>query len=105
MVNLNSPIVAGLVVAAFMGAINLVTLWINILHNRKYNATRATNKILNEKVNKSDCYPAMRRVGKQLDKADDSIERNGENIAGLRNAMIFLVTKADGNPADMGLMK
>ena len=97
---LNQPFI----VAGLMSIVSGLLVGINIWHNIRNSAAQSLKKSLNDKVNKADCYPSMRRVGKQIDKAEIAIENSENNIAVLKKALIFIVVKMDGKPSELGLM-
>lgn len=65
--------------------------------------TKTLKLELEKKVNKEDCDPAMRRVGKNLDCHDERIEKIRKSITKTEKALIYLVGKAGGDAASMGL--
>jgi hypothetical protein len=83
MLNLNSPIVSGLVVAFFMSVVSLIMLLVNMAHNKRHNSVEAIQKALESKVDKENCGPAMQRIGKQIDKSEDVFQNHSERIVRL----------------------
>ena len=86
-------ILAGLI--NFLGV--LIVTGINLNSNKKHSFKKSLDALFDEKVNKTVCDPAMRRIGSQIDEIKDVNKNQALCIRGLENGMSFMVGKMGGN--------
>lgn len=82
----------------------MVVTWINIKSNKKHNAKTALTALLDEKVAKTVCDPAMKRIGTQIDEIKDDnksksqeLTEQGKCLSGLEKGVSFIIGRMNGN--------
>lgn len=90
--------ISGIIIAALFNFLGILIITaINISSNKRHNSKQALKELFDEKVNRSECNPAMQRMGRQIDKLEEADIDHSKCIHGLERGMAFVVGKMNGN--------
>lgn len=96
-----SPMEIAVVAAVLASVLNFMAVititLMNRTYNQKNNAKQAVTEALKEKVNAKDCEPAMKRMGRQVDKIDKINGEQDNTIKNLEVGIAYLVGKSGGD--------
>lgn len=95
-----NAIITGLVVGGPVVLLSVASFIYNVRSGSAAKMDGMMEKIevaINHKVDKENCAPAMRRIGKQIDDLDTVNDKQDESIRGLEVGMAFLVGKMGGD--------
>jgi len=92
-------LVAGL---NFLGI--LIVTYLNIASNKKHNTKEALKELMDEKVNKAVCDPAMKRIGLQIDEIKTDCKeqkktsaKHVKTMSDMNNGLAFIVGRMNGD--------
>jgi len=107
---INAPFFNTVLMALFMLVFTIFNIWHNIKTRKDDALTKEIEGLKSrcdvrhkEYVARDDCSPAMKRVGKQVDKLEARVDNHDQSIGHIKIGLAFLVGKQGGDPSEMGL--